>query len=223
MSQVNRDHSYNQELAGLHQLVMNMAMLCRGQLQEAVDTLIKQDVDTARQVIERYQQVNLFDTQANNDLVTIIARRQPIAADLRAILAAGETVNNLERVGDLAKRIAHLTCHLYAGDTPPPGDHLLKDIPRVGRHVDSMVAKAIESFDTRNPELAREVIKMGRALKSDFKVALHRLSSYLLDDAHSIGHVTEITLCLRSLERAGEHAGNIADHIVSLRPSTDLH
>ncbi len=223
MHQVNRDHGYNQELAGLHQLVINMALLCRRQLQQAVDTLIEQDVDTARQVIERHQQVNLFDTQAYNELVTIIARRQPIAEDLRALLAAGETVNDLERVGDLAKRIARLTCHLCDGDTPPPGHHLLKDIPRVGQHVDSMVAKAIESFDTRNPELAQQVIKMSRVLKSDFKTALHRLSSYLLDDAHSIGQVTEITLCLRSLERAGEHAGNIADQIILLKLSTDLH
>lgn len=215
-------HSYDAELESLHQLVVRMAELCRRQLRDAIVTVQQKDVDIARMVIERDREINVLDEKADNDLVHIIARRQPIARDLRGILTVGKIVNDLERVGDIAKRIARLTCHLYDGDSPQPNHHLLEDLFKMWDFVDNMIAKSIESFDTQNLELALEVMQMDGVLEGDFKSALRRLSTYLLEDSRSIGHVTDITLSLRSLERAGGHAKNIASYNIFLVRGIDV-
>ncbi len=213
---------YNEELKSLHQIVLQMRDLVRLQLANAVKSLQNEDVTAARAVIERDQEINRLDIQADDAIVHLIAKRQPMAKDLREVLAVGKIVSDLERMGDQARWVARLTIHFYEGDSLPPHHQLLIDISKMANYVDDMVENAVSAFDQLNLERALDVAKKDLELESEFKSALRRLSTYLLEDARNVGHIADVVLALRALERIGGHAKNIAGHVVFLTHAKDV-
>ncbi|MCG8427921.1 MAG: phosphate signaling complex protein PhoU [Chromatiales bacterium] len=214
--------SYNSELEQLHQLVLDISELARRQIADAVQCLEDEDVEMAREVISRDQEVNELDVKADEEVIRIIAKRQPVARDLREVLTVNKVVSDLERVGDLARRVARLTLHFYGSNGNPPNSHLLSDIPKIAAYSDLMLEKAIIAFDELDLERALEVIKMEADLGEEFRSSLRRLSTYLMEDSRSVGHVTDVVLALRSLERIGGHAKNIAHLVVFLIKGKDV-
>ena len=105
--------SFNDEMNQLHQHVMQVGELVRDQLKRAVDSLEQEDAESAREVIERDQLVNDLDIEVDDEIVHIIAKRQPMAKDLREIMTVGKIVTDLERCGDEARKIAMLCVHFY--------------------------------------------------------------------------------------------------------------
>lgn len=101
---------YNAELNHLHQLVMELSELSRVQLCNAVNTL-EEDVEAARAVIKRDQGLNALDIRADEEMFRLIAKRQPVARDLRDIMTIGKIVSDLERIGDQSRWVARMTIH----------------------------------------------------------------------------------------------------------------
>lgn len=213
---------YDGELNHLHGLVLNISEVGREQLRAAVGTLDDEDVDEARKVIHRDQVINEMEVQADNEIVRLIAKRQPVARDLREILTVAKIVTDLERVGDEARKIAMLTLHFYDNDTPPPAHNILRDIHKMAAYVDEMVGIAMRAFDELDLELATEAIRRDLELDEDFKSALRRLSTFMMEDPRSVGYITEVVLGLRALERIGGHAKNIGGHVVFLIKGKDV-
>jgi len=108
---------FDSEMAHLHALVVRMAELAVSQLRAAVGTLERRDVAAARRVVENDKKLNDLDVEADDEIVRIIALRQPMAGDLREIIAVSKIVAELERAGDEARKIAGLTIRFYA-DSP---------------------------------------------------------------------------------------------------------
>ena len=98
--------SYNDELDQLNRYVMDMARLVRRQIADSIRTLEEEDVEGAKEVVVRDQEVDAIELKADDHIVHIIAKRQPVARDLREIMAAGKIISDLERIGDQARRIA---------------------------------------------------------------------------------------------------------------------
>ena len=119
---------FDSEMHHLHSLVMQMGQLAVSQLQTAVTTLAKQDVGKAREVIENDKKINDLDVEADDEIVRIIALRQPMARDLREIIAVSKIIAELERAGDEARKIAGLTIRFYADGEKAPGERILADI-----------------------------------------------------------------------------------------------
>ena len=214
--------SYNDEMEQLHQLVLTMGELVQQQLRSAVQSLEDEDTEAAQAVIERDQEVNALDIDADDELVHIIAKRQPLAKDLREILTVGKIVSDLERMGDQARWVARLTIHLYDGDKNPPPHQLLSDITKMSNYVLVMAGKSITAFDELDLNEALEVLHMDVELENEFKSALRRLSTYIMEDARNVGHAADATLGLRALERFGGHAKNIAGYVVFLVKGKDV-
>ncbi|MES9966966.1 MAG: phosphate signaling complex protein PhoU [Sedimenticola sp.] len=213
---------FNSELDHLHEMVLKLSALARVQMRDAVKTLDDEDPEAAQTVIERDNELNDLDIQADDEIIRLIAKRQPMAKDLRDIMTVGKIVSDLERIGDQARWVARMTIHFYDGDKLPPNGHLLDDIPRMAEMVGEMIEKAMTSFETLDLGQALEVIQMNLELENEFKSALRRLSTYLMEDSRSVGHVTEVVLGLRAIERAGGHAKNIAGYVVFLVKGTDV-
>lgn len=213
---------YNFEMNHLHSLVLLIGDLVRDQLNNAADSLKTEDTDLAQVVITRDDEVNELDVQASDEIVNMIAKRQPVARDLREILTVGKIVTDLERVGDEARKIAKLTIHFYSGQLTSPNPQIVRDILKMVEFVDEMLDKAMQSFDTLDLDLALEVIKMNDELTRDFKSALRRLSTFIMEDSRSVGHVVETVLGLRAMERIGGHAKNIAGYVVFLVKGVDV-
>ncbi len=213
---------YNDELNHLHQTVLQMRDLVRLQLKNALKSLQDEDVTAARAVIKHDQKINALDIQADDAIIQLIAKRQPMAKDLREILTVGKIVSDLERMGDQARWVARLTIRFYEGESLPPHQQLLTDISKMGCYVDTMIDATIIAFDQLNLQRAIEVIQKDQALENEFKSALRRLSTYLLEDARNVGHIADVVLALRALERIGGHAKNIAGHVLFLIHGKDM-
>ena len=213
---------YNNELNDLHQTVLQMRNLVREQIKSALKSLQDEDVRGARAVIRHDQKINDLDIQADDAIIHLITKRQPLAKDLREVLAVGKIVSDLERMGDQARWVARLTIRFYEGESQPPHQQLLTDISKMAAYVDTMVDEAVTAFDQLDLQRALEVLHQDQELESEFKSALRRLSTYLLEDARNVGHIADVVLALRALERIGGHAKNIAGHVVFLIHGKDI-
>lgn len=225
MNQMTDGHtvqSFNDEMNQLHQHVMQVGDLVRDQLRRAVMSLKNEDTEEARAVIERDQDVNDLDVQVDDEIIHIIAKRQPMAKDLREILTIGKILTDLERVGDEARKIAMLCVHFYDHNTTSPSDVILRDIIKLSDFVDEMLDKAIRAYDEPNLDLALESIRMDTDLDTEFKCCLRRLSTFIMEDSRTVGHVVETVLGLRALERIGGHAKNIGGYVVFLVKGKDV-
>jgi len=220
---------FDSEMAHLHALVVRMARLAVSQLRDAVATLEQQDADKARRVIENDRKLNDLDVEADDEIVRIIALRQPMAGDLREIIAVSKIVAELERAGDEARKIAGLTIRFYAaganhGKTPPAAD-ILRDIHALAEYVEGMLSAVIAAFGGPGDldlDEALEVLGKGLKLDDQLQSILRRLTTFVIEDSRNVGHFVDIVLGIRALERFGGHAKNIAGHLVFIKHGIDV-
>ncbi len=213
---------FDGELGHLHKLVLETGEMVRNQLHRAVKTLDDEDTKAAREVISRDQEVNAMDIQADEEMIRVLVKRQPVAKDLREVMTISKAMGELERVGDEARKIARLTIHVYDNDGSPPNGQILRDIHTLSAFVDNMLEKSLESFNELDLQKALEVLRLDAELDDEFKSCLRRLSTFLMEDSRSIGHVIDVVLGIRALERIGGHAKNIAGHVVFLVKGKDV-
>jgi phosphate transport system protein len=214
--------AYSKELDTLNQLVIELGNLGLAQIRRAVQTLKDEDPKAAHQVIEQDQALNKIDIQADEEIIRLIAKRQPMAKDLRDILTVQKTVADLERVGDEARKIAHLTVHFYGGNTHPPKHEILHDIYNMSQFVDEMLTLSLDAFSDLDLDMALEVIRRDETLYEDFRASLRRLSTFIMEDHRNVGQVVDIVLVLRALERIGGHAKNIGGYVIFLVTGRDV-
>ena len=214
--------SFNDELSHLSQLVLKQGALGRAQLQRAVQTLKDENPRAAGQVIDRDREMNDLDVAADEEVIRIIAKRQPMAKDLRDVMVVHKAIGDLERVGDEARKVANLTIHFFDVDKNPPNGQLLRDIFKMADYADGMLEKALNALETQDLQLALDVIEEDDNLYEEFRAALRRISTFLMEDARCVGHVVDIVLALRALERIGGHAKNIGGYVIYLVTGKDV-
>ncbi len=225
MNEMTEGHTikrFDEEMQFLHRLVLEIGELAQDQLKRAMQALNNKDPATAREVIQRDQELNDLDVQADEEFVNLIIRRQPVAKDLREIITISKAVADLERVGDEVRKIAQLTIHIYDTESSLPTSQILRDINTMANFVADMLNMSLIAFDKLDIERAIKVIRQDAELEEEYKSALRRLSTFIMEDARSVGHVINITLGLRALERIGGHAKNIAGYVVFLVTSKDV-
>jgi phosphate transport system protein len=215
-------HAYNDELKHLNELVLKLGELGRDQLHRAVDSLRKGDTKAAGQVIDRDRDLNDIDVQADEEVIRLIAKRQPMAKDLRDILTVQKVVGELERVGDEARKVANLTIHFYDQDKNPPNSQMLMDIYKMADFVDNMLRQSLEALNELNLKKSLDVLKEDDELYEEYRAALRHLSTFVMEDARNVGCMVDVTLTLRALERIGGHAKNIAGHVIFLKTARDV-
>ena len=213
---------FDSEMEHLHSLVVKMGSLALSQLRAAVKTLEKKDTEQARKVIENDKKLNDLDIEADDEIVRIIALRQPMARDLREIIAVSKIIAELERAGDEARKIAGLTIRFYDNGEKTPAASILQDIYSLSEYVDAMLTSVMRAFDDLDLEEALGVLRKGLKLDDQLQSILRRLSTVVLEDSRNIGHFVDIVLGIRALERFGGHAKNIAGHIVFIKHGTDV-
>lgn len=213
---------YDGELNHLRSRVLEMGGLASEQLRLALHALDEQDVGEAREVIARDHEVNALEVDTDEEVSELLARRQPMARDLRMIMAVSKTVTDLERVGDEAAKIARMVIQLYGQDSSPPSERLLADVPKMDALVRHMLRQSLDSFDRLDLDDALAVVQGDGRIDAEFQAALRRLTTYVLEDARNVGHVINITLLLRALERIGDHAKNIAEYVIYCLEGKDI-
>jgi phosphate transport system protein len=212
---------YDGELSALRLLVLEMGGLVLDQVRRAVQALEEGKVELAREVIARDHCVNGYDTRVNEAAIRLLALRQPVAGDLRAIMAIAKTVAELERAGDEAKKIARTALHLGA-QTYAPLRSLLADVRAMAALATHMLDDVLRALDAMDVMGARAVAAGDAELDREFRAASRRLSTRIMADARQLGHTIDALMAVKALERIGDHAKNIAEHIVYLVTGVDV-
>lgn len=208
--------AFDGELSALHVRVVELGGFVLLQVREAASAYTDWEERAAQSVLERERQVNSAEARLEADSLQLIARRQPVASDLRAILALTRAVAELGRAADEAKKIA-LTVLGGAGRAGQrPGPATARDARHLARLAVSLVRLAIDALDRLDGTKAREVVARDHELDSEYADGMRRLLTRAMKDPRQFGVALEAAFVLKSLERIGDHARNLARFVLSI-------
>lgn len=210
---------FNIELEEIKSSMLEMGGLVEKQLADALTALITADSELGAQVRELDDEVNEMELAIDESCNRILARRQPAASDLRLVMGIIKAINDLERIGDEAAKIARLAMELAEQDGSSKG---YVEVRHIGERVRHMVNMALDAFARYDAEAALAVAKEDVNVDLEYGSAMREMITYMIEDPRSITRVLNIIWALRSLERAGDHAKNIAEHVVYMVMGTDV-
>ena len=217
-SEQQRVRHFQSELEQLKARLLEMGGLAEEQVRLAVRGLVERDRALIDRVIDGDGPLNALHIEVDNRSFTLLALHQPMAVDLRAIVAAVKINTDLERVGDLAINIAE-AARQYA--THPPVKKLI-DIPRMAAIAQSMLRDALDAFVRRDTALAQHVLDEDDALDTLKTQIFRELLTYMLQDPGTIEPALDLILISRHLERIGDHATNVAEDVIFMVSAKDV-
>ncbi len=211
--------AFDTDLSGMRSAVMTMGGLVEQQVYRAVEVLRTGDAALLAQVITEERAVNRMHVQTDLLCNQIIARRQPIAIDLREVVAAIHTINDLERVGDEAKKIAYNSRDLqhYTGHAAFP----LARVASMGEMVRGMLQQSLDAFLRHDAGALDGLRKRDRAVDEIRSSLIRELLEGMAAEPASIPAAQELIFIVQSLERIGDHAENIAEYVVNVVEGID--
>jgi phosphate transport system protein len=207
------DHTakvFDADLAKLTQRVAEMGGFAQKQISDAMDALLRRDAVLAHHVVANDAIVDDMQRQIEEKAVETIALRQPMAVDLRALVAMLRISNDLERIGDLAKNIGKRTIAMG-------NDHSQRTLMRGLRHMGTLVvaqlASVLDSFVDRSPVKALKVWQSDKEVDSLYVSLFRELLTYTMEDPGSVSMCIHLLFCAKNIERMGDHATNIAEAV----------
>lgn len=222
MSMINEHHrqhisrQFSQELEALKTHLMDMGDLVEKQVQDATRSLLEADTLLAQRVVANDRSVNDMQISIDDECTLVLVRRQPAASDLRLVLAVIRATSDLERIGDEASKIARNALELIGNSS---GNRGFVEVRLISEHVCRMVRDSLTSFAHFDIELALKVVREDDDVDSEYRTAMR---SFMMEDVRAISPVLSIMWMLRSLERIGDHASNLAEYVVYLVKGMDV-
>ncbi|HWM45464.1 MAG TPA: phosphate signaling complex protein PhoU [Xanthobacteraceae bacterium] len=207
------DHTakaFDVDLQDIARLVSEMGGLTEKQIGDAVDALSKQDEPLARRVIEIDAQVDHLQREVEEKAVLTIARRQPMAVDLREVVGALRIANDLERIGDLAKNIAK---RVPAIDRDIQLQKVMRGVEHMADLVLTQVKDVLDSYARRDLDKAMAVWRGDEEIDAVNNSLFRELLTYMMEDPRNITLCIHLLFCAKNIERMGDHATNIAETV----------
>ena len=202
--------TYDGDILNLRMDALRMGGFAIDQVQRAVAALTQNDDEAAREVVERHAQVVVYGKAIEEDIIALIARRQPVASELRAVLTVGRIATDLGRVGNAARKIARLALELHATAGDAPLLRFYHDVRKMARIAVAMLREALDCFDRVDLERALAIGRRDQELDAEFHLALRELVTYVMEDQRYLRSTLQTVFVLKALERVGDHARNIA-------------
>jgi phosphate transport system protein len=202
--------AFDLELRELKRMVIEMGGLVEKQIADSLDGLANRDADLAQRAIAVDPNIDALQHEIEQKAIQTIARRQPMAIDLREIIGALRIANDLERVGDLAKnigkRVLPLSEDLHAAN-------LMLGVERMGEVVLERIREVLDSYNERKLDLALAVWSGDQEIDLTCTALFRELLTYMMEDARNITYCIHLMFCAKNIERIGDHATNIAETI----------
>jgi phosphate transport system protein len=198
------------ELSELKQSLIEMAGLVEASIRKSIRSLTERDHRLAREVIEEDHAIDRLEVEIENHAVTILARHQPVAVDLRVIVAVIKMNSDLERMGDHAVNIAERTEQLI--DLP-----LLKpliDIPRMATIAQDMVKKSLDAFVRSDARLAKSVCERDDEVDNLELQVNRELLTYAIEDPKNLSRALDLSMIAKNLERIADLSTNICEDVI---------
>lgn len=201
---------FEEELAALHNEVTRMAQMTNTAIKQAMQALQTRDEDLARYVINNDRQINALRYQIETNALTTIARQQPVARDLRFIIAVITIVLDLERMADHAAGIAKVAIEM--GKEPPLKP--LIDLPRMASIAQEMLTDSIQAFNTVDTEKAKIIITRDDEVDQLYEQVFRELVSYMIEDPHTVTRAMYLLFIGHNLERVADRVTNICERVI---------
>lgn len=209
---------FQEELGHLQERLLAMGGLAEERLRLVVDGLVERNSDAVEQVIAGDEPINLLHIEVDDRCFKLLALRQPVATDLRTIVAAVKINTDLERVGDLAVNIAEAARRYLMH---PPVKQLI-DIPRMAAIAQRMLRNSLDAYVRRDIGLAQEVLNEDDTLDAYKTQIFRELLTFMLQDPQTIEPALDLILVSRHLERIGDHATNVAEDVIFMVSAKDI-
>ena len=209
---------FEEELERLEERLLEMGGLAEERVRASIDGLVSRNPGLVAAVISGDEPINRLHIDVDSRCFRLLALYQPMATDLRAIVAAVKINSDLERVGDLAVNIAE-AARRYLGHAPVKP---LIDIPRMAEIAQTMLRDALDAYVRRDTELARAVLGRDDELDGLKTQVFRELLTYMLQDAATIEPALDLILVSRHVERIGDHATNIAEDVIFMVLAEDV-
>jgi len=220
--------AFDTELQELVRKVAEMGGLAERQITDAVAALIKRDTAQAERVMAIDTNIDALQREIEEKGILIIARRQPMAVDLREVVGALRVSNDLERIGDLAKNIAKRVVVLDGEFRP---NKVFRGVEHMTDLVLAQLKQVLDSYVRRDVAMAIEVWRNDEAIDAVNNSLFRELLTYMMEDPRNITFCTHLLFCAKNIERMGDHATNIAETVHYIvegrslpdeRPKSDL-
>ncbi len=210
--------SYDEELARLKGELARMGQLAVAQIEASMDVLERRDSRAAERVILNDEAVDQIEATVSHDVLLLLARRQPMARDLREVMAALRIASDIERVGDYAANVAKRSIALNQTAPIPPAANL----PGLAEAAVELLRDVLQAYRDGDAELARQVWERDVELDALYTSLFRELLTYMMEDPRNITPSTHVLFMAKNIERIGDHATNIAENVWFLVNGTPL-
>jgi phosphate transport system protein len=221
MQTTSHDHivkSYDDELKRLTGELQRMGQLALAQLAAAIDAVMDRDSDVAMKIVQNDATIDALEHEVSQDVVRLLALRQPMARDLREILAALRIATDIERIGDYASNVAKRS--MVLNQSAPV--QLVSALPRLARLAESLVSDVLAAYRTYDADKALEAWARDEELDEQYTGLFRELLTYMMEDPRNITPCTHLLFMAKNLERIGDHATNIAENVYFLVHGTEI-
>jgi len=218
MDKKHTDRKYEEELKDLRERLLRMAGQVEQMISDAIAALLDRDAELARRTIEADNKVNRCEIETDELCLIILAKRQPMASDLRFLIQAFKMVTDLERIGDLAVNICERV--LVLADMPafnaPPG------IPKMATIVQSMLHDAVDAFVAGDAECAQEVIDRDDEVDDLYRETFRAVLDLMRAEEDNVERGIRYQAVAKLLERMADHVTNLAEQVIFLVRGEDV-
>ena len=211
--------SYNDELVALAQAIAEMGGQVEVAIENGTKALLKLDRELADLTVLADLRIDDMQRKIDDMAVSMIARRQPMASDLRAIVTSIHVASDLERVGDMAKQLARRSLKLDGLNLQPTFYNGVKNMTNL---VQRQIKEALDAYSNRDAARAVEVCNRDDEVDAMHTSLFRELLTYMMEDPRNITACTHLLFCAKSLERIGDHATNIAERAYYLQTGKQL-
>jgi phosphate transport system protein len=201
--------SFDDQLKNVAHQIARMGGMAESQLSSAVDALARRDSDLAGRVVNADTGLDGLEQQIEEETVRILALRQPVATDLREIIAAFKIASDTERIGDYAVNVAKRT--LALNQLPPAQP--ASAVPRMAKLVQSIVKDTFDAYVERDADKALDIWHRDAEVDEMYTSLFRELLTYMMEDPRAITPCTHLLFVAKNIERIGDHATNIAETI----------
>ena len=201
--------SFDQELKRLRNLMTQMGGIVETQVALAADAIMQRDAASATRAVEEDPKVDALEREVETFVIRLLALRQPVAGDLRQIVAALKITGDLERIGDYAANVAKRSIVLAQFSLP----YSLAGLAHMARLVQGQLKSIIDALGDNDAERAVEVWRSDQVVDDIYNALFRELITYMMEDPRNITPCTHLLFIAKNLERIGDHATNIAETV----------
>ncbi|MCG6263108.1 phosphate signaling complex protein PhoU [Vibrio vulnificus] len=209
---------FNVELESIRTHVLTMGGLVEQQLSFAMQALHNDDIDLARRVVRDDHKVNAMEVSIDDACTRIIAKRQPTAKDLRLIMAIIKTITDLERIGDVATKMAYV-----AIESPSSKERQFNvSLEPLARQAIQMLHLVLDAFARMDVDAAAAVHKMDDKIDAEYEAVIRQLMTYMMENPKNIPNILQVMWSARAIERVGDRCQNICEYIIYFVKGKDV-